>query len=116
MGAKKVEATDHDATAIRVGKENAVANGITGVVFKKSNVLEWTPKRTWPLVTANLFSPILIAAAPQITASVAPGGVLILSGILRIQADEVVAAFEAQGMTFEIISKKGKWVTCLARK
>jgi ribosomal protein L11 methyltransferase len=99
-----------------VGKENAVANGITGVVFKKSNVLEWTPKRTWPLVTANLFSPILIAAAPQITASVAPGGVLILSGILRIQADEVVAAFEAQGMTFEIISKKGKWVTCLARK
>ncbi len=116
LGAKKVEATDFDATAVRVAKENAVVNNITGVVFKKSNVLQWTPKRTWPLVTANLFSPILIAAAPQISASVAKGGVLILSGILRIQADEVIAAFEAQKMKFEIISKKGKWVTCLARR
>ncbi len=116
LGAKKVEATDFDATAVRVAKENAVVNKITGVVFKKSNVLQWTPKRTWPLVTANLFSPILIAAAPQISASVAKGGVLILSGILRIQADEVIAAFEAQKMKFEVISKKGKWVTCLARR
>lgn len=116
FGAKKVEATDFDATAVRVAKENAVVNGITGVVFKKSDVLQWTPKRTWPLVTANLFSPILIAAAPQITAAVAKGGALILSGILRIQADEVVAAFEAQGMKFATIAKKGKWVTCLARR
>ena len=116
FGAKKVEAADFDATAVRVAKENAVVNSITGVVFKKSDVLQWTPKRTWPLVTANLFSPILIAAAPQITAAVAKGGALILSGILRIQAEEVVAAFEAQGMKFETIAKKGKWVTCLARR
>ena len=116
FGAKKVEAADFDATAVRVARENAVVNGITGVVFKKSDVLQWMPKRTWPLVTANLFSPILIAAAPQITAAVTKGGALILSGILCIQADEVVAAFEAQGMKFQTIAKKGKWVTCLARR
>lgn len=116
LGAKKVEATDFDATAVRVAKENAVVNSIKRVVFKKSNVLSWTPKRTWPVVMANLFSPILIAAAPQISAAVEKGGILILSGILRIQADEVIAAFTAQKMKFEIVSKKGKWVTCLARR
>jgi ribosomal protein L11 methyltransferase len=116
LGAKKVEGTDHDATAVEVAKENAQINQIEGIVFKKSDVLKWTPKKTWPLVTANLFSPILIAAAPQISAAVEKGGILILSGILRIQADEVVAAFKKQKMKFEVIAKKGKWVTCLARK
>ncbi len=116
FGAKKVEATDFDPTAVRVAKENAVVNKIDGVVFKKSDVLKWTPKRNWPLVTANLFSPILIAAAPQISAAVEKGGILILSGILRIQADEVIAAFEAQRMKFDVVVKKGKWVTCLARR
>ncbi len=116
FGAKKVEAMDFDATAVRVAKENAVVNSIEQVVFKKSNVLSWAPKRTWPVVMANLFSPILIAAAKQIAAAVKPGGILILSGILRIQADEVTAAFEAQKMKFEVVSRTGKWVTCLARR
>ena len=116
FGAKKVEATDFDATAVRVAKENSAVNNIERVVFKKSNVLSWTPKRTWPVVMANLFSPILIAAAARISAAVEKGGTLILSGILRIQADEVVAAFTAQKMKFEVISRKGKWVTCLARR
>lgn len=116
LGAKKVEATDFDATAVRVAKENAVVNQIERVVFKKSDVLKWMPKRTWPVVTANLFSPTLIAAAPQISAAVEKGGILILSGILRIQADEVIAAFTAQKMKFEVVTKKGKWVTCLARR
>ena len=116
FGAKKVEATDFDAAAVRVANENAAINKIDGVVFKKSDVLKWKPRRKWPVVTANLFSPILIAAAPQISAAVEPGGILILSGILRVQADDVIAAFEAQKMKFEIVSRKGKWVTCLARR
>ena len=111
-----VEATDYDATAIRVAKENIAANEMKGIVFKKSDVLKWAPQRTWELVTANLFSPVLIAAAPQISAAVAKGGVLILSGILRIQADEVLAAFRQQKLKIAIVSKKGKWVTILARR
>lgn len=113
LGAKKVEAADHDESAIRAAKENAATNRITGITLKRLDVLKWKPTRQWALVTANLFSPILIAAAKQITAAVAPGGSLIMSGILAIQADEVVAAFKKQGIRFEKIIRKGKWVTCL---
>ena len=116
FGARRVEACDFDATAVRVAKENVVANSIRGVVLKRDDVLKWHPKKTYPVVMANLFSPILIAAAKQITAAVAPGGALILSGILREQADDVVAAFQQKGCRFERIVRKGKWVTCLARK
>ena len=99
-----------------MAKENLAANAIRSVTIKRGDVLKWQPKKVWPVVMANLFSPILIAAARQITAAVAPGGTLILSGILREQADDVVAAFQRQRCRFERIVRKGKWVTCLARK
>ena len=116
FGARKVEAGDFDPTAVRVAKENAIANGIRGVAFRRLDVLAWRPARKWPVVMANLFSTILVKAAAQIAASVERGGCLILSGILRAQADEVIAAFERRGCRFERIARRGKWVTCVARR
>ena len=116
FGARKVEAGDFDPTAVRVAKENAIANGIRGVAFRRLDVLAWRAARKWPVVMANLFSTILVKAAPQIAASVEKGGWLILSGILRTQADEVMAAFEGRGCRFERIAQRGKWVTCVARR
>ena len=116
LGARKVEAGDFDPTAIRVAKENALANGIRGVVFRRFDVLKWRPTRKWPVVAANLFSTILVQAAPRIAASLEKGGWLILSGILREQAGEVIAVFEARGCRVGRVSRRGKWVTCLARR
>ncbi|MEO6788302.1 MAG: 50S ribosomal protein L11 methyltransferase, partial [Chthoniobacteraceae bacterium] len=83
FGARKVEASDFDATAVRVAKENAAANRIAGVRFIRSDLLKWSPPRQWPVVLANVFSTTLIAAAPVIASAVERGGRLILSGILR---------------------------------
>lgn len=116
FGAWKVEATDFDAVAVRVAKENAVANKITGVRFTRSDVLKWTAPRHWPVVLANVFSTTLIAAAPRIAGAVEKGGRLILSGILRTQEREVLAAFCKQGCRLERAVRKGKWVTLLTRR
>lgn len=116
FGARKVNAGDFDPVAVRVAKENAAANGITGVTFTRSDVLRWNPPRRWPVVLANVFSATLIEAAPRIAASVAPGGALILSGILRVQEREVTAAFRAQGCRVVRAVRRGKWVTLLARR
>ena len=116
FGARKVEASDFDATAVRVAKENAAANNITGVHFIRSDLLKWTAPRQWPVVLANVFSTTLIAAAPLIAAAVEKGGRLILSGILRTQEGEVLAAFRKQGCRLERGVRKGKWVTLLTRR
>jgi ribosomal protein L11 methyltransferase len=116
FGARKVEASDFDATAVRVAKENAAANNITGVRFIRSDLLKWTAPRQWPVVLANVFSTTLIAAAPLIAAAVEKGGRLILSGILRTQEGEVLAAFRKQGCRLERAVRKGKWVTLLTRR
>ena len=116
FGAGKVEASDFDATAVRVAKENAAANNITGVHFIRSDLLKWTAPRQWPVVLANVFSTTLIAAAPLIAAAVEKGGRLILSGILRTQEGEVLSAFRKQGCRLERAVRKGKWVTLLTRR
>ena len=63
------------------------------------------------MVLANLFSTILIEAWPVIGKSLAPGGDLIVSGILATQAWEVFKAAASNGIGFTKVVKKGKWVT-----
>ena len=116
FGARKVEAGDFDAIAVRVAKENATANKITGVRFTRSDLLKWNAPRLWPVVLANVFSTTLIAAAPVIAGAVEKGGRLILSGILRTQEREVLAAFRKQRCRLERAVRKGKWVTLLTRR
>ena len=114
LGAKKVEACDFDPHAVRTSLENVQANGVDSISVKKRDVLQWTPKRTWDVVTANLFSEVLIAAAPSISRAVKPGGRLIFSGILRFQEIETVAAFPS--FQIDTVTRKGKWVTVHATK
>jgi ribosomal protein L11 methyltransferase len=115
FGARKVEAADFDRTAVRVARTNAKLNAIKGLTFRRFDVLHWRPERQWPIVTANVYGPILVQAARQIARAVAPAGTLILSGILREQTNDVLAAFDAQRLRFDRVVRKGKWVTLLAR-
>ncbi len=116
FGARKVEAGDFDPVAVRVAKENATANDIRGVHFARMDVVKWSVPRRWPVVLANVFSTTLIAAAPRIVRAVGQGGHLILSGILRTQEGEVLAAFRKQRCRLERAVRKGKWVTLLCRR
>ena len=116
LGARKVEGCDFDPHAVRTAKGNVILNAAAPIPIRKTNVLAWTPSRTWDVVAANLFSQVLIQAADTIAAAVRPGGTLILSGILLIQEKEVTAAFKKRGFTFQKVVHKGKWVSLLAKK
>jgi len=116
LGARKVEACDFDPHAVRTALGNVRANALDAVRVKKLDVLQWTPKRAWEVVTANLFSEVLIWAAGTIAQVVKPGGRLILSGILRVQEKETVEAFRRQRFRIDAVSRKGKWVTVIATK
>jgi ribosomal protein L11 methyltransferase len=67
-------------------------------------------------VTANLFSELLIAALPKFRKALRPRGSIILSGILREQASDVIAAMPRVG--FEVKTKRcrGKWVALACRR
>ena len=115
LGARRAEAGDFDPHAVRTAKENVKLNGVTGVAVKRLDVRVWQPARTWPVVAANLFSGLLIEVSEKIATAVAADGWLILSGILRTQELEVVAAYRKVGFRADRIVRKGKWIALLAR-
>lgn len=113
LGAARCDAWDYDPACVRATRENARLNQLRGVPAARVDVTAWTPSRQWDLVTANLYSVVLLEVSAKIAAAVKPGGRLILSGMLAPQAEETLAAFRARGVGFLRIVKKGRWVSAL---
>ena len=114
LGAARVLAIDNDPRACAIAKRNARANGIRQIEFQTGDVLKVKPAKKFDVITANLFSEILIAALPGWSRCLAPGGFLILSGILRTQEKTVVSALRRNGFAVQEARRRGKWVALLA--
>jgi ribosomal protein L11 methyltransferase len=115
LGAKKVWGCDFDPQAVKVSKDNVTRNGLDKTVFAKADVLKWQPKVQWDCVCANIFHDVLIEAFPTIVKAVKPGGIVMVSGILKTQAEECLSAGRASGIIFEKVVTKGKWTTAWGR-
>ncbi|HKX33455.1 MAG TPA: 50S ribosomal protein L11 methyltransferase, partial [Blastocatellia bacterium] len=107
----RVVGFDLDPEAITVAEENAVINGVAGDVEIEVNKLSFYEGGEFDLVLANLTAETIVPLAPLFPAVLKPQGRLIVSGILREQADEVTAALQNQ--KFELIDSKpdGEWIT-----
>ena len=117
LGAARVWGCDFDPLAVKVAKSNVLRNGVDKVSLVKGDVLSWAPKRQWECVVANIFYDVLTAAFPRIVQALKPEGVLVVSGILKVYADECLAAGESCGIVWERrYVKLGKWVTAVGRR
>ena len=92
LGAARAVGTDDDADAIQAARENLDFNGVTNVEFVVSDLMK-EPLPVADVVLANITGAMLIRAAGHLLKAVRPGGVLILSGILASEGDEVRRAF-----------------------
>lgn len=115
LGASRIWGCDYDPAAVKISQENAARNDTPRTRFTRVDVLKWEPKQTWDIVAANIFHDVLEAAFPQLLRSVAPDGILMLSGILKSQAKDCLAAGKRAGLVVEKIVTKGKWVTAVGR-
>jgi ribosomal protein L11 methyltransferase len=94
LGYQRVAAFDNDAEAIRVSLENAALNELAGQVeFYVGDLTSGFRGPPAEVVMANILANVLIQFANELTKSVAPGGWLILSGILADECDRVRAVF-----------------------
>jgi len=98
LGAGRVAGTENDPVALRVAEENASRNG---VALELGLVAPSEVEGQFPIVVANILANTLVELAPGIAARVAPGGSLLLSGILAGQEEEVRAAYLAQGLAVD---------------
>ena len=94
LGATDAIAIDVDPIAVDVTRENAEVNGVSDRVEASDRPVE-AIEGTFELVLANIQNAILVPMASALIAKVAPGGALVLSGLLAPEEDEIRAAFGA---------------------
>jgi ribosomal protein L11 methyltransferase len=114
FGATRVHAIDNDPLACATAKRNAEVNGASHLEFATGDILKQKLTGKFDVITANLYSEILIEALPNWSRRLAPGGRLILSGILRIQEAAVFLTLRRNRLTTSEIRRRGKWTALLA--
>lgn len=115
-----VVASDIDAVAIRIARQNAKANRAGAMVdmfaAPGANVRRLRDGAPYDLIFANiLVGPLLRMAAPA-ALLLAPGGHIILSGLLRAHANAVIAAYRQQHLRLERRIPLDEWVTLVMRR
>jgi ribosomal protein L11 methyltransferase len=109
FGANSVDAVDIDEAAVRSTEANAKANGVA--------ITAGLPERAggrYDTVLANILATPLKVLAPLLCGHVAPGGHLVLAGILSRQADELKAAY-APLCQLEVSDEQDGWILMTAR-
>ena len=114
-----VLASDIDPVATDTTKENAVLNGtapllrpVTASGLGHRAIRGQAP---FDLVLANILAGPLIGLAPGLSGIVAPGGRIILSGLLRRQETRVFAAYRIQGFVMENRIRIDEWSTLILK-
>lgn len=102
---------DIDPQAVVCARENLEINKVDDSMTLAVGSVDCLDRdQRFHVVVANILSGPLIEMAPYIIDRVKPGGVLILSGILREQAEAVSAAYMKNGLSAPIIQTQGEWV------
>jgi ribosomal protein L11 methyltransferase len=82
LGAVRVDAIDIDKRAVAETVANAERNGVGATVDSSTGVVRSLGRGRHDLVVANIGAATLVSMASDLSALVAPGGVLVLSGVL----------------------------------
>jgi ribosomal protein L11 methyltransferase len=121
----RVAASDIDPVAIEVAAENAAVNGVRAgegpgkvelIVAPGLEHERLSTRAPYDLAIANILAGPLVELAPSIAAALAPGGRLVLAGLLTGQARTVASAYERQGLAAAFAIERGDWPTLVMRK
>ncbi|UPT61811.1 MAG: 50S ribosomal protein L11 methyltransferase [Hyphomonadaceae bacterium JAD_PAG50586_4] len=125
-GVLALAAATHGATALAIeideraaaiaeinARQNKLANRVQVIA---GDGARYIAQQKFDLVFANILMRPLIRLAPKLAPTVAPGGALILSGLLRSQAPLVREAYANRGLILERQIPKEAWMTLVWRK
>ena len=105
-----IDAVDIDPAAVQATRDNALANGVT----LRAGLPE-IASGSYPLVLANILATPLKLLAPLLAGHVAPGGHLVLAGILARQDDELRAAY-APYLSLAVADSEDGWILMTAQR
>ncbi len=109
LGAAHVYGVDIDPQAIESARCNSERNHCEVDYYLPEEFAAASHPQSFDIVVANILSSPLKLMAPMLSSRVAPGGMLVLSGVLTRQADEVAAAY-APFIKMSVWAEHDGWV------
>jgi len=110
LGAASVIATDVDPLAVQIARVNTEANGVP------IQLQEELPSGAYDLVVANILADVIIGLKDGLADLVAPGGLVIVSGIIDVREEDVRVALEGAGFTPVRTQQQAEWVALVLRR
>ncbi|MEO6376463.1 MAG: 50S ribosomal protein L11 methyltransferase [Caulobacteraceae bacterium] len=110
-GSRRLVGTDIDPVSVRISLENAKLNAVRAEFVVASDLQHPAVRRGGPydLVFANIPARPLVKLSGEIARATAPGGAIVLSGLLRTQERYVRAAYLARGFKLHDRIRRDAW-------
>ena len=108
-GAVRVDAVDIDEWAYRNGTENIKANGMEGRIVPLQGDASLLAGKRYDFVLANINRNILLADMPVYAATLTPGGMLLVSGILEADISAIESRAAACGLDVDGVRRRNGW-------
>jgi ribosomal protein L11 methyltransferase len=117
MGACPIDAVDVEPMSIRVARSNLDLNNAGDAIHLAIGSADWATSqaRKYEVVVANIIARILISMAADLRATMVPGGVLLMSGIIEPKESETRAAFEDLDLEFLERNQTEDWISLAYR-
>lgn len=109
LGAAAALGVDTNPNAVRNARENARRNGVEDCVTVKDGSMDVVPEIPYDLVTANITRSVLLDLLPVLVSRLHNDGILLLSGLLRPQRDELIGATEAHDLHLDTEQTEDGW-------
>jgi ribosomal protein L11 methyltransferase len=117
---KPVLASDIDARAVAIARDNARLNRVGGLVEVAHaaglDARRFRARAPFALVLANILLDPLRRMATPMARLTAPGGRVVLSGLLAAQGSAALAAYRPRGLVLERRIVLAGWVTLVLRR
>ena len=110
LGASSAVAVDNDEWCSMNGKENCELNSVSGKVDTRLCEIKDIHENDFDLITANIQKNILLDIAGEIKSRLKPGGIVILSGLLFTDENDIEKKYSS--IELELIEKKvmDEWI------
>lgn len=114
----RLVACDYDPVAVKVSMHNLRANRVArrSTAFVSNGYKARQIRGEYPLIVANILARPLMKMARDAACHLAPGGMLILSGLLNTQEPMVLSAHRAQGLYLSHAIRRGGWSVLVLHK
>lgn len=117
LGASAVLALDTDPLAVKIAKENVLANGVHKVVEVKEGSLEMAKGCLFDLIVVNILAPTIADLIEKgLLDHLEPEGLLIAAGIMKSEEEEARKTLRERGLKELSPLQKGDWVTLIGRR